>query len=106
MMDDTTYLDSCDYTAVGAVVLLTSLAFQATLQLSSCNCAALARPAQHDGLQTGGVCPTCQAVLTCLQARIIPHEEEVLHQHFGQEWEQYCKRTWCLIPVVSHVMIF
>ncbi|EIE24054.1 hypothetical protein COCSUDRAFT_41369 [Coccomyxa subellipsoidea C-169] len=28
----------------------------------------------------------------------ISNEEETLHQHFGKEWEQHCKRTWRLFP--------
>ena len=36
----------------------------------------------------------------CLQAARIPNEEQTLHQHFGKQWEQHCKRTWRLLPPI------
>lgn len=33
-----------------------------------------------------------------LQAARISNEEQTLHQHFGAQWEQHCKRTWRLFP--------
>ncbi|CAL5223714.1 g6268 [Coccomyxa viridis] len=43
--------------------------------------------------------------LSFFMARVIPYEEEILHQHFGQEWVNYCKRTWCLIPMHSRDLL-
>ncbi len=41
-----------------------------------------------------------QPVSTCLQAVRIPHEEHMLHHHFGRQWEEYCSRTWRLLPLI------
>ena len=36
----------------------------------------------------------------CLQVARIPNEEQTLHQHFGRQWEEHCKRTWRLLPPI------
>ncbi|CAK0751560.1 hypothetical protein CVIRNUC_002077 [Coccomyxa viridis] len=36
--------------------------------------------------------------MTLFMAARITNEEHTLHQHFGKQWEQHCKRTWRLFP--------
>ena len=35
-----------------------------------------------------------------LQVSRIRDEEATLHQHFGAQWEQHCRRTWRLLPPI------
>ncbi|CAL5227713.1 g10723 [Coccomyxa viridis] len=38
--------------------------------------------------------------MTALMVARIPNEEQTLHQHFGRQWEEHCKRTWRLLPPI------
>jgi protein-S-isoprenylcysteine O-methyltransferase Ste14 len=30
----------------------------------------------------------------------IHDEEQLLRSHFGKEWEEYCHKSWCLMPFI------
>jgi protein-S-isoprenylcysteine O-methyltransferase Ste14 len=55
---------------------------------------------------TGKNSPVTRAVLTAgalgtmaaLYATIVPHEEEYLHERFGEEFERYCERVPRILP--------
>lgn len=55
---------------------------------------------------TGKNSPATRAVLTAgalgtmaaLYATIVPHEEEYLHERFGEEFERYCERVPRILP--------
>ena len=46
------------------------------------------------------VCATELWATGWMQVRRIPEEEATLHQHFGKEYADYCRRTWRLLPPV------
>ncbi|CAL5223715.1 g6269 [Coccomyxa viridis] len=54
------------------------------------------------GLRPPGLIWTLAFALpvTVYMAIKIPHEEQILHEHYGEAWEHYSRQTWRLLPLI------